>query len=220
MSSTQPMKTLVQCDFDGTITEEDVSFLMLDAFADGDWRGVHKLYQEAKISVGRFNEDAFAMVRADKKSLLKAIEGKFNIRSGFPEFVDCCRRKDFRLVIVSNGLDFYIEEILKGLGLDGIEIHAARTRFLPGQVKVQYVGPDGKPLDDAFKEAYVDFFLGQGYRIIYIGDGASDFLPARKCHYVFATGTSGTLLTRCRQAKLDCIPFSDFNEVVKVLEHL
>jgi 2-hydroxy-3-keto-5-methylthiopentenyl-1-phosphate phosphatase len=214
------MKTLVQCDFDGTITEEDVSFLMLDAFAEGDWRAVHKLYQEAKISVGRFNKDAFAMVKVDKKSLLKAIEGKTKIRPGFLEFVNYCCRKGFRLVVVSNGLDFYIEEVLKGPGLDGIEIHAARTRFLPGQVRVQYVGPDGKVLDDAFKEVYVDFFLGQGYRIVYIGDGASDFLPARKCHYVFATGTAGTLLTRCRQAKLDCTPFSDFNEVVKVLERL
>ncbi len=37
MNSKQPTKTLVQCDFDGTITEEDVSFAMLDAFADGDW---------------------------------------------------------------------------------------------------------------------------------------------------------------------------------------
>jgi len=219
MNSKQSTKTLVQCDFDGTITEEDVSFAMLDAFAEGDWRAVHKLYQEAKISVGRFNEEAFAMVKADKKSLLKAIEGKFKIRRGFPEFVECCRRKGFRLVIVSNGLDFYIEEILKGLGLDSIEIHAARTRFLPGQVKVQYVGPDGKALDDAFKEAYVDLFLRQGYRVIYVGDGASDFLPARRCHYVFARN-AGTLLTRCRRAKLDCIPFFDFNEVVRVLECL
>jgi 2-hydroxy-3-keto-5-methylthiopentenyl-1-phosphate phosphatase len=220
MNSKQPTKTLVQCDFDGTITEEDVSFTMLDAFADGDWRALHKQYEAAKISVGRFNEDAFAMVKADKKSLLKVIEGKVKIRPGFPEMVACCRRKGFRLVIVSNGLDFYIEEILRGLGLDGIEVFAARTRFLPGQVKVQYVGPDGKALDDAFKEAYVDFFLSQGYRVIYIGDGASDFLPARKCHYVFATGTTGTLLTRCQQAKLDCIPFSDFNEIVSVLERL
>ena len=217
MNSKQPTKTLVQCDFDGTITEEDVSFLMLDAFADGDWRALHRQYEETKISVGRFNEAAFAMVKADRKSLLQAIAGKVKIRPGFPEVVACCHRKGFRLVIVSNGLDFYIEEILKDLGLTGMEVFAAQTRFLPGQVKVQYIGPDGQPRDDAFKEAYVDLFLGQGYRIIYAGNGDSDFQPARKCHYVFATGN---LLTRCRQAKLDCIPFSDFNEVVSVLERL
>ena len=32
------MKTLVQCDFDNTIAESDVSFMLLDAFADGDWQ--------------------------------------------------------------------------------------------------------------------------------------------------------------------------------------
>jgi 2-hydroxy-3-keto-5-methylthiopentenyl-1-phosphate phosphatase len=217
MNSKQPTKTLVQCDFDGTITEEDVSFAMLDAFADGDWRALHRQYEEAKISVGRFNEDAFAMVKADRQSLLKVIEGKVKIRPGFPEMVACCRRKGFRLVIVSNGLDFYIKEILKGLGLVGIEVQAARTHFLPGQVKVQYVGPDGQARDDAFKEAYVDLFLSQGYRVIYIGNGVSDFPGARKSHYVLATGT---LLTRCRQAKLNCTPFSDFHEVVSVLERL
>jgi 2-hydroxy-3-keto-5-methylthiopentenyl-1-phosphate phosphatase len=72
-------------------------------------------------------------------------------------------------------------------------------------------------MDDAFKEAYVDLFLGQGYRVIYTGNGVSDFTPAQKSHYVLATGN---LLARCRQAKLDCIPFSDFNEVVSVLERL
>jgi len=38
------MKTMVQCDFDGTITEEDVSFFLLDTFADGDWRQLWKDY--------------------------------------------------------------------------------------------------------------------------------------------------------------------------------
>jgi len=29
---------IIQSDFDGTITEEDVSFALLDVFAQGDWR--------------------------------------------------------------------------------------------------------------------------------------------------------------------------------------
>ena len=32
------MKLAVQCDFDGTITEEDVSFLILDTFVGDIWR--------------------------------------------------------------------------------------------------------------------------------------------------------------------------------------
>ncbi|MBI2979758.1 MAG: hypothetical protein HYY41_02890 [Chloroflexi bacterium] len=60
-------KTLVQCDFDGTITEEDVSFMLLDAFADGDWRRRLKEYEAGRISVGRFNTEAFSMVKAPEQ---------------------------------------------------------------------------------------------------------------------------------------------------------
>ncbi len=212
-----PTKTLVQCDFDGTITEEDASFMMLDAFADGDWRQLLREYQEERISVGRFNKGAFAMVKADKQSLLEVVKGKVKIRPGFQELVTCCRSKGFRFVIVSNGLDFYIEEILRDIGMEDIEVFAAQTRFHPGGLTVQYVGPDGSHLDDAFKDAYVNLFLREGYRVVYVGNGASDLSPARQCHHIFATST---LLTHCRQANLDCVPFSDFNEVVDALERL
>ncbi len=208
-------KTLVQCDFDGTITEKDVSFMMLDAFADGDWRQIHREYQEGKISVGRFNTGAFAMVKADRESLLKAVMGKIKIRPGFRQLVACCRRQGFRFVIVSNGLDFYIEANLRDMGMGDIEVFAAKTRFHPNGLKVQYMGPDGSHLDEGFKDAYVNSFLSEGYRIVYIGNGISDFSPARQCHYIFATGN---LLARCQQANVECTPFTDFYEVVRVLE--
>ena len=210
-------KTLVQCDFDGTITEEDVSFIILDAFAEGDWRQLHRTYEESNISVGRFNTDAFAMVKTDRQSLLKIAKAKVKIRPGFHRMVACCRSKGFRLVIVSNGLDFYIEAILKDIGLADIEVLAAETHFYPTGLKVQYIGPDGNHLDDNFKDAYVNSFLGEDYRVIYMGNGTSDLAPARQCHHIFATAN---LLAHCQQMNLGCTPFTDFDEVVKVLELL
>ena len=55
MGSTDAVKTIIQCDFDGTITEEDQAFLLLDAFARGNWRQLLTDYREGKISVGNFN---------------------------------------------------------------------------------------------------------------------------------------------------------------------
>ncbi len=213
---TEVRKTLVQCDFDGTITEEDVSFVLLNAFADGDWRQLLKEHQEGKMSVGRFNTEAFAMVKADRESLLKVAKGRVKIRPGFQELVTSCHRKGFRFVVVSNGLDFYIQEILGDIGMADIEVFAAKTRFHAKGLDVQYIGPDGSPLDEDFKGAHVNSFLGEGYRIIYIGNGTSDILPARQCYYIFATSV---LLTHCQQTNLAYAPFTDFNEVVRVLEH-
>jgi len=209
------MKTLVQCDFDGTVTEEDTSFFLLDAFAQGDWRRLLREYKEHKISVGEFNTKAFAMVKADKSMLLEALEGKIKVRAGFHELVDYCRRSGFRLVIVSNGLDFYIEATLKDLGLENIEVHAAQASFHSEGMEVQYVGPNGKRLEDGVKEAYTKSFLKLGYRVIYVGNGDSDFAPAKYAHHVFATGE---LLAYCREKNLNYKPFENFIDVVSDID--
>ncbi|MGB6873299.1 MAG: MtnX-like HAD-IB family phosphatase [Dehalococcoidia bacterium] len=211
------MKTLVQCDFDGTVTEEDTSFFLLDAFAQGDWRRLLREYKEHKISVGEFNTKAFAMVKADKPTLLEALKGKVKVRAGFHELVNYCRRRGFRLVIVSNGLDFYIEATLKDLGLKSIEMHAAQASFHPEGMEVQYVGPDGKRLGDGFKEAYTKSFLKLEYRVIYMGNGDSDVAPAKYAHHVFATGE---LLAYCRENNLNYKPFENFIDVVRDIDLL
>jgi len=209
------MKTLVQCDFDGTVTEEDTSFFLLDAFAQGDWRRLLREYKEHKISVGEFNTKAFAMVRVDKPTLIEALKGKIKVRAGFHELVNYCRRRGFRLVIVSNGLDFYIEATLKDLGLKNIEVHAAQACFHPEGMEVQYVGPNGKRLEDGVKEAYTKSFLKLGYRVIYVGNGDSDFVPAKYAHHVFATGE---LLAYCRENNLNYKPFENFIDVVSDID--
>ena len=211
------MKTLIQCDFDGTVTEEDVSFALLDTFAQGDWRQLLQQYREHKISIGEFNTMAFAMVKADEHRILESLQGGVKVRAGFHRLVSYCLGKGLRLVIVSNGLEFYIRVVLKDLGLTNIEVHAAQASFHPKGMKVRYAGPDGKRVNDGFKEAYVQSFLRLGYRVIYIGNGDSDVAAAKHAHHVFATGD---LLAHSKENKLNCKPFKDFRDVVKDLEHM
>ncbi len=219
MYSNEVKKTIVQCDFDGTITEKDVSFLLLDAFADGNWRQLLEDYRGGKITVGTFNRGAFAMVKADKQTLRDFIfaNKEMEIRTGFNELLSYCSKKGFKFVIVSNGLDFYIEAVLKDVSIDNIEIYAAQTQFTSDGLKVKYTGPDGRQLKDNFKDAYTELFLGRGYRGVYIGNGISDFSPAKQAHHIFATGD---LPTCCKEKNLSCTPFADLNDVVRGLELL
>ena len=211
------MKTLVQCDFDGTVTEEDASFFLLDAFAQGDWRRLLRKYKEHRISVGEFNTEAFAMVKDDEATLLEVLKDKVKVRTGLHELVNYCLKKGFRFVIVSNGLDFYIKAVLKDMGLENIEVHAAQASFHPEGMKVQYIGPDGERLEDGFKEVYIKSFLKLGYRVIYIGNGESDVAPAKYAHHVFATGE---LLAYCRENNLKYKPFENFIDVVRDIDLL
>jgi len=209
------MKTVIQCDFDGTITEEDQSFLLLDAFASGNWRQLLTEYREGKISVGYFNAKAFAMVKEDRQTLVNFVKQTAKIRPGFHELLAYCRREGIRFTIVSNGLDFYINTILTNIGVENIEVFAAQAQFAPRGIKVKYVGPDGAHLDLYFKEAYTRSFLTKGYRVVYVGNGPSDIPAAKHAHWIFARGE---LLDLCKQTNVDCTPFIDLNDVVRSLE--
>jgi 2-hydroxy-3-keto-5-methylthiopentenyl-1-phosphate phosphatase len=137
------------------------------------------------------------------------------MRAGLQELIAYCSRRDFRLVIVSNGLDFYIKAILKDIGLESLEVHAAQTQFRPEGLEVKYVGSDGKQLDDGLKESYIKSFLKQGYRLIYIGNGDSDIFPAKYAHQIFARGE---LLTYCRENNIRCKPFDNLTDIIGALK--
>ncbi len=210
-------KTLVQCDFDNTIAEFDVSFMLLDAFANGDWRQFLEEYREHRIPVGVFSQRTFAMIKADEKTMLDYLFAgdRVSIRPGFKELLDLCSRKGFAFVIVSNGLRFYIEAVLKHIGVSGIEVFAAHTEFKSDGLGITYIGPDGQPVLDNFKQLYVERHKNQGYRVIYIGDGYSDIAPASLTDRVFARDD---LLAHCWENNLKCAPFNDLNDVVRGLE--
>jgi 2-hydroxy-3-keto-5-methylthiopentenyl-1-phosphate phosphatase len=208
---------IIQSDFDGTITEEDVSFALLDAFAEGDWRKLFEQYRQNKMTVGDFNTRAFAMVKASRVELLRVAHEQVKLREGLRNLVNYCQDRGFRFLVVSNGLDFYIKDILEDVGLGNIEVYAARTEFKPEGLEVKYIGPEGAVLKKGFKEAYTRLFLKQGYQVVCIGNGPSDYVTASLAQHVFARDG---LMDVCKAKKLKCQPFEDLNDVVRGLERL
>ena len=199
-------KTIIQCDFDGTVTEEDISFHILDRFAVQPWRPWLEKYKSGDITVGAFNTKVFSFVMETEKTLCDYILQITKVRPGFKELISFTRKNNIEFVITSNGLDFYINFILNGLGLKNINVIAARSEFDPSGMKVKYVGPDGMEITDKFKETYTKLYIARGYRVIYIGNGLSDLAPAKLAYRVFATQD---LIECCKTAKLDCFPFED-----------
>ena len=191
--------------------------MLLDAFADGDWRPLLRDYRENRISVNSFNSRAFSMIKADKSTLVDFAKTTMKIRPGFQELVSYCQERGFKFVIVSNGLDFYIEAILNNLRINNVEVFAARTKFISGGLKVAYIGPNGSQLEEGFKKAYTKLFLDLGYRVIYLGNGISDISPASEAHYVFATGELETYYDR---SKANFTPFINLNDIIQKLESI
>jgi 2-hydroxy-3-keto-5-methylthiopentenyl-1-phosphate phosphatase len=50
-----------------------------------------------------------------------------------------------------------------------------------------------------------------------VGNGPSDVLPAEHAHHIFARED---MLDLCKQKGLKCLPFVDFNDILKDLKRL
>lgn len=210
-------KTLLQCDFDGTLTEEDVSFLILERFAEGDWKSILRDYQEGKIPVGEFNYRAFNLVKKDRAALEQLVREEARLRPGLDELVSYCRTKDIAFTVVSNGLDFYLETLLGHNGFGEVNIAASRTLFTPQGIDARYYDVDGRELLNEFKAYHTHRFIEKGYRVFYAGNGTSDISASRLADHTFATES---LLKYYRSEKLPHTPFHDLHDIVDGLKKL
>ncbi len=174
---------VVQCEFDGAITEEDVGAALLKMFGPtvtdtsrpDDGGCAHT--EEQRLAA------LYAQVTADRETILDFVLSVVVVRYDFDQFVNYCRGESIRLVIVSTGLDLYISPTLELLDFEGLETHTGKATFVGNGVSVEYVGPGGMPVVGGFKRAFVRSFREQGHTVVYVGAGASCLDAAREADF-------------------------------------
>lgn len=209
---------LVVCDFDGTVTTEDAAEAILAEFADPVWRDIDEQYARGEISLGECIDRQFALVKAPRSALLAFVEEKIALRPHFREFAAWCRERGLRLILLSAGLDFYIEAILKREGIaDFQRTYCVRTEFGPDGIRCRLPEVDHCPVqaDADYKQAVVEALRAEGHRVVYLGDGLTDRRAAEVADLVIARRR---LLEHCRAVGIASVPFEDFLEAQRALE--
>ena len=201
---------IIQCDFDDTITVGNVSTIIRDAFGPEELLRMEDEYVGGKYSVEESNIRQFALIKASKEEITDLVREKVVVREGFGEFVEYCRAETIPLVVVSSGLDLYIDPVMQRQGLGDVEYHSAKAEVTPSGVRVGYTDPLGAPLTSGFKDAYVLHHKRAGATVVYIGDGLSDIGPAHHADYVMARST---LAERLRAEGMAFRPFATFHDV-------
>ncbi len=202
---------IIQCDFDGTITRNNLSVLLREKYACGDWQKIDSEYLHGHLKVEQSNKLQFTLINEPNEKLQECARQHIEIRPGFVEFVSYCRESAIPFVIVSSGLDFYIETVLAQIGMPDLELHCGQTSFGKDGIAVSYTDPEGSIIDMGFKRKYLNWLKKRGENIIYIGDGLSDLEAAHHADHVFATGH---LLRLLRAESVDYSIFSDFYDLL------
>lgn len=217
------MKPIVFCDFDGTITLQDTTDLILESFADPAWRKVEEQWLAGKIGSRECLREQMSLVRAREKELGELVDS-VPVDPFFLEFARECVDRGFPFFILSDGFDWVIRRTLARLEMNGegivrgFRIFASKleireqfmiTTFPHGSVHCTHGCATCKP--QLMRNE------GRGHSpVIFIGDGASDQQAVPCADIVFAR-KSKSLSAFCTERKIPHTPFQDFGEIQREL---
>ncbi len=208
---------VVQCEFDETVTAGDLSFGLREAFAPDGWTAMEQDFLDGRSSPEENNAKQFKLIKVSNRDIEDFILGNVVLRPEFGEFVEYCRGVGLKLVIVSCGLDIYIDMILKLLDLEELEVHAGKATVGPNGIEVLYSDPDGGRIGSGLKEGYVNHYKQAGHTVVYVGQGLSDISPAEAADYVIARSSLAEHLT---EQGRPYHRFDTFQDVGKRLEEI
>src|SRR4051812_23551767 len=104
---------IIACDFDGTVTVEDVTDLIWDAHLPFDWEAVLMPASRAgAITPLELIARGYAYVARGPDELLEEVRPRIHLRPGFTAFAAACARRACALHVISHGLAFYIRALL------------------------------------------------------------------------------------------------------------
>jgi 2,3-diketo-5-methylthio-1-phosphopentane phosphatase len=124
------MKQLILCDFDGTISTQDMGYVLVNQFSQGNWEAIDRDFCEGKIGSKEAYSQIAKILKGDERDILHFVKEHSNIDPYFTSFYQYCRGRDIDVKIVSDGLDFYIKKVLKIHHLSEIPFYANCTHFL------------------------------------------------------------------------------------------
>lgn len=204
-------KTHYFIDFDNTISQKDIWDTLMKTCDPARWQSVVGDYVQGKIS-SRICNLALAKSITLSESEARSVAEKIGIDPTFHEFVQWARKTDSPIAILSDGYDFYIDQLLKKEGLDWIPVYCNRMVWIDGGIEVEFpLFKDDCERDMAHCKCQ-HVLAADGYRRVYIGDGVSDSCAAEKCDFVYA---KCNLLDHCRQGQIAHKPFENFRDVIE-----
>lgn len=210
MKNSKPPLVLV--DFDGTITKNDVGALLFKTFSKKESQKIVSSWLRGEINSQECLQRECELLRISRPELKKfALSQK--IDGKFPAFVDLCNREKIRLVILSDGLDFYIKLILKKYRLGKLPFYSNLLGFEGRKLKPEFPYFDrGCGRCGNCKRYHLKNLKRPNQKVVYIGDGLSDRCAVTEADFVFA---KNDLRRFCEEESIKHYPFHNFGDVVQ-----
>jgi 2-hydroxy-3-keto-5-methylthiopentenyl-1-phosphate phosphatase len=206
----------ILCDFDGTALALDLGDAVALHFAgEASYQAAEEGFRRGEYGFGPLLRKVFSPVTASRDEIAAFAMGRAEWRPGFEAFLAACAKAGRPFLIVSAGLDAYIEPVVAALPAplrDHLEVRANRADCSPDGMAVVFHGPDCG-FCGACKGHVVRELQRAGHKVVVLGDGAGDRCAAEAADFVFARAGS-SLVRWCEERGVGHRVFSTFHEVM------
>ena len=208
----------VLCDFDGTITLTDTFAYILKKYAHGDWQQYDRQYERGELTLQDVVRKQGMMIRTPEMVLVAEMERVTGFRPNFDKLISYCRTSKIPIAVVSAGLDFVINHLLRMKGWNHlVKLYTAKTETTPEGIRLTFPRLRDKESRD-LKDDLVRFHHSRRRKVAYVGDGLWDLPALKLADFPFAVKGS-RLADLCRQENIPAREISDFQEVLMVLQY-
>jgi 2-hydroxy-3-keto-5-methylthiopentenyl-1-phosphate phosphatase len=184
---------VVFLDFDGTITRQDATDAVLEAFADPRWLDVEAEWKEGRIGSRECLTRQFALVNATPGQL-DALLDEIEVDAGLASLLAACAARHVPVHIVSDGFDYCIRRILARPALmlaphlTRMEIASSHLEWTGGHWAASFPFAAASCVHGCgtCKPATMTRLNPQGRPTVFVGDGLSDRFAAACATRVFA----------------------------------
>lgn len=212
-------RVVVLVDFDGTAAAQNVAETLLERYGGeasyeaGTWMANRESFRKGEMTLREYQERAFNGVEATLAEMSEGLKGLCWPRQGLIEFVSYCNTNGIQLIIVTNGLQFYVDSVLRNADLEGVPSVAVGVEGAPGQLRYSYPydTPSCWEWGNCKCRVVEEFGDGGAAKVVMIGDGWSDYCAARRADAAFARAT---MRDHCDANGVAYIPFEDFHDVL------
>lgn len=207
----QPVSPIqIVCDFDGTITAGNVMDFIATRFATCGLT-YSQAWDRGEISTREEFKFTFATISASLDEMVPAL-AEVVYDPALVDLVQFSRARGIPFSILSDGLRWYIEAVLRHAGVEDVFIYANEVYEESDGFSFTYPWySDETPRLAMCKPDVLRDLRKQGKKIVYIGDGPSDFAAVHFADMVYA---KPALEAYCREQNIACQPFQTFADII------
>ena len=213
------MRRIFCMDFDGTVTLLDSCQAVCRKFSRTDLSLIEEKWQAGEISTRECARLILKNLVLSPSELQKFL-AEIPIDSYFKKFLTWCQKRNYPVIIISDGYDLFIKYLLKIHGIkQNFSLYCNELRF-DGKTLAGYFPYDNPScgLHGVCKSAIIDEIRKKypNCELNFIGDGSSDYCAAKTADVIWA---KNKLAEYCRKKGIPYLEWQNFHGILKCLKN-